>query len=73
MFTYESLCEIGFYDENFKMREGHDLLSRFNKSYKIYNLPVPLYKYRMHENNRTNNTTEVKKYDKKLGANIWKY
>ena len=70
MFTYESLCEIGFYDENFKMREGHDLLSRFNKSYKIYNLPVPLYKYRMHENNRTNNTTEVKKDDKKLGVNI---
>ena len=67
MFTYESLCNVGFYDENFKMREGHNLLQRYKEDgYMLYNLPVPLYKYRVHDTNRTKNKKEVEKYDKKL-------
>ncbi len=67
MFTYESLCNVGFYDENFKMREGHNLLQRYKEDgYMLYNLPVPLYKYRIHDANRTKNKKEVEKYDKKL-------
>ena len=67
MFTYESLCNVGFYDENFKMREGHNLLQRYkDDGYMLYNLPVPLYKYRIHDTNRTKNKREVEKYDKKL-------
>ena len=66
MFTYESLCNIGFYNENFKMREGHELLQRYRDRYKIYNLPMPLYKYRMHMSNRTRNVGEVKKHDEML-------
>jgi glycosyltransferase involved in cell wall biosynthesis len=63
MFTYESLCDINFYDENFKMREGHDLIERFSSKFKIFHLPISLYRYRIHEYNRTNNAEEVKKYD----------
>lgn len=63
MFTYESLCDINFYDENFKMREGHDLIERFSNRFKIFHLPVSLYRYRMHEHNRTNNSEELKIYD----------
>ena len=66
MFTYESLCNVGFYNENYKMREGHELLKRYKQEYNLYNLPMPLYKYRMHNNNRTNNKEEVQKYDNKL-------
>jgi cellulose synthase/poly-beta-1,6-N-acetylglucosamine synthase-like glycosyltransferase len=66
MFTYEALCEIGFYDEKFKMREGHDLISRFLNKFKLFYLPVPLYRYRLHGANRTNNIEEVKKYDSLL-------
>jgi glycosyltransferase involved in cell wall biosynthesis len=66
MFTYESLCEINFYDENFKMREGHDLFNRFLKKFSIFYLPMPLYRYRIHEKNRTNNLEELKKYDEAL-------
>lgn len=69
MFTYESLCEIGLYNEKFKMREGHELLSRFKEKFKIFNLPVPLYRYRMHDFNRTLNNIEVSMYDNEL-ANI---
>lgn len=66
MFTYESLCEINFYDENFKMREGHDLIKRFLVKHKIFNLPIALYRYRFHESNRTHNKTEVEKFDSLL-------
>ena len=49
------------------MREGHNLLQRYNtEGYKLYNLPVPLYKYRIHDTNRTHNSQEVEIYDKKL-------
>ena len=48
------------------MREGHELLKRYKQEYNLYNLPMPLYKYRMHNSNRTNNKEEVQKYDNKL-------
>lgn len=66
MFTYESLANLGFYNENFKMREGHELKNRYEEKYQIYNLRMPLYRYRIHSSNRTNNIEEVKKYDSKL-------
>jgi hypothetical protein len=66
MFTYESLCDIGFYDEDYKMREGHEMIKRFREKYKVYNLPMPLYKYRIHESNRTNNLEQVENYDRML-------
>lgn len=66
MFTYESLCDINFYDESYKMREGHDLITRFLKKFQLFHLPMPLYRYRIHSNNRTNNIEEVKKYDEML-------
>jgi glycosyltransferase involved in cell wall biosynthesis len=66
MFTYESLCEVGFYNNSYKMREGHDLMKRYEKKFKCFNIPIPLYRYRMHECNRTKNLEEVKQYDKML-------
>ena len=64
MYTYESISNLGFYNEDFKMREGHELHNRFLKKYKIYNLRMPLYRYRIHENNRTKDIDEVQKFDK---------
>ena len=66
MFTYESLSNLRFYSEQFRMREGHDLLARFTKQYELFHLPMPLYRYRMHENNRTLSAKEVEKYDAML-------
>lgn len=69
MYTYESISNLEFYNEDFKMREGHDLHNRFLKKYKMYNLKMPLYRYRIHENNRTNDKNVVQEYDNKLGDN----
>ena len=67
MFTYESLCNIGYYNEEWKMREGHELLRRFDNKYNIGYLDIPLYRYRMHTTNRSN-SEEIKEYDKKLNG-----
>ena len=66
MFRRECLFFLGLYDEKFKMREGHDLLKRFLKKYKLGYLELPLYKYRDHKNNRTKKKKFLKKYDKFL-------
>ena len=63
MFSYESLCDIGFYNEDFKMREGHELLSRYKDRYSVYHLPLALYRYRIHDDNRTKNVNKLKIYD----------
>jgi glycosyltransferase involved in cell wall biosynthesis len=67
MFRKECLFDIGLYDPKFKMREGHEMRTRFEKKYKIGRLNLPLYKYRSHAFNRTKNIKLLKKYDRKLG------
>ncbi|MEN9333733.1 MAG: hypothetical protein RLY35_913 [Bacteroidota bacterium] len=56
MFRKDLLIEIGLYDEQFKAREEEDLRIRFLERFNIYHIPLPLYRYRRHENNLTNNT-----------------
>lgn len=66
MFRTDLLFEIGLYDENFKMREDEDLRIRFEKEHNIKNIELPLYRYRKHNNNMTNNATDMEKYKKIL-------
>lgn len=55
MFRTEQLIDIGLYDENFLLHEERDLRFRFLEKYSIHRLELPLYRYRRHENNITNN------------------
>ncbi|MBL8007635.1 MAG: glycosyltransferase family 2 protein [Ignavibacteria bacterium] len=66
MFRTDKLFEIGLYDEKFKMREEEDLRIRFEKKHKIENIELPLYRYRKHDKNMTNNKTDMEKYRKYL-------
>ncbi|MEO5334727.1 MAG: glycosyltransferase family 2 protein [Magnetococcus sp. YQC-5] len=66
LFRKECLFDIGLYNTEFKMREGHELRKRFEARYRIGRLEFPFYKYRSHADNRTNNQSEVKKYDQRL-------
>jgi glycosyltransferase involved in cell wall biosynthesis len=66
MFRKDLLVDIGLYDENFRAREEEDLRKRFLKKYKIYNIILPLYRYRRHTANLTNNKKEMKKYSAML-------
>lgn len=53
MFRKDFLYDIGLYDERFRAREEEDLRIRWLNQYKIYNIILPLYRYRMHESNLT--------------------
>ena len=66
MFKKEQLFEIGLYDEDYKINEERELKERFEKKYKINRLDFPLYRYRKHENNMTNNEEAVKYHEEKL-------
>lgn len=66
MFRTDRLIDIGLYDENFKMREDEDLRIRFEKNHLIKNIELPLYRYRKHDNNMTNNRLEMERYKKIL-------
>jgi glycosyltransferase involved in cell wall biosynthesis len=66
MFRIEQLIDIGLYDEEFHLHEEKDLKYRFAKKYKTERIPLPLYRYRRHESNITNNTEAMLEYMAKL-------
>lgn len=55
MFRADQLIDIGLYDESFLLHEDRDLRIRFLKKYAIAHVEVPLYRYRRHDENLTNN------------------
>jgi glycosyltransferase involved in cell wall biosynthesis len=55
LFKTDQLNDIGLYDEDFLLHEERELRIRFLKKYSIHRLELPLYRYRQHENNITNN------------------
>ncbi len=66
LFKIEHLININLYDEEFSAREEEDLMIRFLKSYNISRLPLPLYRYRKHDNNLTKNKEKMSFFRKKL-------
>ena len=66
MFKSNHLLELGLYDEEFQLHEERELRHRFEKKYKIHRLELPLYRYRRHENNITNDHESLVCHDKKM-------
>ena len=67
MFRKDYLFNIGLYDEDFKAREEEDLRIRWEQAgYGIYHIPVPLYRYRMHDNNLTKDDQKMSDSQLKL-------
>ena len=51
MFEKEALVGIGLYKDDLRVFEEKELLERFLGSHQMLNLPISLYRYRMHEAN----------------------
>ena len=68
MFRKEKLLDIGLYDESFLRNEERDLRIRFEKKYQVDHLSLPLYRYRKHDHNITNDTNIMYEYQLKLQA-----
>ncbi len=66
MFRTEQLIELGMYDKSFYVQEDRDLRYRFLKKYKITRVEIPLYRYRKHETNITNNKNNMNKHLKRF-------
>lgn len=66
MFKLQHLLEMGLYDEKFKYAEEEAIRKKFLENYKITRIPLTLYRYRQHKNNRSKNKKMVKKYSESL-------
>ena len=66
MFRKKNLEKIGLYDEKFRCYEDEDLRIRFTKKFKMDFLNLPLYRYRKHERNMTNDRSVLNNYKKLL-------
>ena len=66
LFKTKQIIDIGLYDESFQIWEEKDLRIRFLEKYSIYRLELPLYRYRKHESNITNNKKESDYFMNKL-------
>ena len=66
MFRLQHILELGLYDEKFKYAEEEAFRKIYLKNYTITRLPVSLYRYRQHKNNRSKNSEMVKYFRSKL-------
>ena len=51
--------QVGMYDENFSCQDGYDIWIRLTYKYKVGNINKPLFYYRKHGNNLTNNNSKI--------------
>ena len=66
MFRTEQLIDIGLYDETFLLHEETDLRLRFTEKYQIHRLELPLYRYRRHANNSTNDVEAMEHHRQRI-------
>jgi glycosyltransferase involved in cell wall biosynthesis len=66
LFRKDHLIDIGLYDEEFLLSEDEDLRIRYSDKYSVINIPLPLYRYRMHQTNSTKDSKNVAFYKEKL-------
>jgi glycosyltransferase involved in cell wall biosynthesis len=64
IFRKSYLEAIGLYDSQLRNAEDFDLLKRYIKNYDGFHLKLPLYRYRQHDSNMTNDVGERKKWEK---------
>jgi glycosyltransferase involved in cell wall biosynthesis len=68
MFRIDHLVELGLYDEEFLLHEDRDLRIRFLEKHSIHRVALPLYRYRRHDDNMTNDQGAMNGYLNQLEA-----
>lgn len=64
MFRHEQLVKVGLYNPEQKLHEEKELMHRFSAKYSVYNIPLPLYRYRQRIESISNNKKLIEKYGK---------
>ena len=68
MFRIDQLVDLGLYDEQFLLHEDKDLRIRFLERHEIHRVALPLYRYRRHDENMTNDHESMNGYMDQLSA-----
>ena len=66
MYNKKKFIKSGMYNSEFKHREEEEIRNRLGKKYDIFNLNLPLYKYRMHKSNKTKSKSYLIDFRKKI-------
>lgn len=68
VYRKDHLIDVGLYDPTYLMLEDEDFKLRYEKKYKTTRVPLPLYRYRKHAMNMTNNKEKMEEYRKLLNS-----
>ena len=66
MYNKKKFIQYGMYKKEFRHREEEELRLRVGNKYKIYNLPFPFYRYRMHKSNKTKSLDYLRNFKEKI-------
>ena len=66
MFKKDALISIGLYDEKFLLCEDQELRLRFMQRFHIGHVELPLYRYRQHKDNLSNNHDMMEFYNNQI-------
>jgi len=66
MYRKDMLTAAGLYNDSFRHCEEKELRARLGVKYSIENLRIPLYRYRIHGENKTTQVDELEAFDKKI-------
>lgn len=69
IFRKKLMFEAGLYNEEFMANEEKEFLQRFTEKFAIDHLKIPLYRYRKHASNMTNNLKKMEYFNLKLKMN----
>jgi len=62
MFRKDAMIAIGLYDESLRMCEDEELRLRFLECYHIGHVDLPLYRYRLHSGNMSNDAVAIQRF-----------
>ncbi|MFA6427535.1 MAG: glycosyltransferase [Candidatus Magasanikbacteria bacterium] len=66
MYRRDMLVEAGLYNSDFRHCEEKELRARLGEKYRVDNLKIPLYRYRIHGKNKTTLVDELQVFDIKI-------
>jgi len=66
MYRRDILIEMGMYNPDWRHREEEELRKRLKGYYQIHHLRIPLYRYRMHANNKTKQKDYMEEFKNRL-------
>lgn len=68
MFRTDQIIDLGLYDEAFLLHEERELRIRFQRERSIHRLELPLYRYRRHDRNMTNDEAAMRRHMEQLAT-----